>query len=108
AAAARPVPRAPTPRASPPGRARSCVLLLRSSTRKRILRHRPRARVRAATIRGHLMRSYVVRRLIQFVPVLLAIALVTFAIVRLAPGDPVALMVDVNLLSADELRRFRG
>ena len=54
------------------------------------------------------MRSYVVRRLVQFVPVLLAIALITFAIVRLAPGDPVALMVDVNLLSADELRRFRG
>lgn len=54
------------------------------------------------------MRAYLVRRLGQFVPVLLGIALVTFAIVRLAPGDPAALMVDVQLLSQDELRRFRG
>jgi len=53
------------------------------------------------------VRAYLVRRLGQFVPVLLGIALVTFAIVRLAPGDPAALMVDVQLLGEDELRRFR-
>lgn len=53
------------------------------------------------------MRAYVLRRLGQFLPVLLGIALVTFAIVRSAPGDPAALMVDVQLLSEEELRRFR-
>lgn len=54
------------------------------------------------------MRQYLIRRLVQFVPVLLGIALVTFLIVRLAPGDPVALLVDVNLLTPDEVARFRG
>jgi peptide/nickel transport system permease protein len=53
------------------------------------------------------VRTFLVRRLLQFVPVLVGIALVTFAIVRLAPGDPAALMVDVQLLSAEELQRFR-
>ncbi len=53
------------------------------------------------------MTAYLARRLAQFVPVLLGIGLVTFLIVRLAPGDPVALLVDVNLLGPDELRRFR-
>jgi peptide/nickel transport system permease protein len=54
-----------------------------------------------------LVRSHLVRRLVQFVPVLLGIALVTFLIVRLAPGDPVALLVDVDLLTPDEVARFR-
>lgn len=40
-------------------------------------------------------------------PVLLGIGLVSFAIVRLAPGDPVALLVDTSLLSPAELARFR-
>lgn len=54
------------------------------------------------------MRRYLVRRALQFVPVLLGIALVTFAIVRLAPGDPAALLVDTTVLSPDELARFRA
>lgn len=53
------------------------------------------------------MRVYVLRRLVQFVPVLLGIGLVSFAIVRLAPGDPVALLVDVTLLSEAEQHRIR-
>lgn len=53
------------------------------------------------------MRAYLIRRALQFVPVLLGIALVTFAIVRLAPGDPASLLVDVTLLSPEELARFR-
>ncbi len=53
------------------------------------------------------MRAYVIRRLAQFVPVLLCIGLVSFTIVCLAPGDPTALLVDVSLLSPDELQRFR-
>jgi peptide/nickel transport system permease protein len=54
------------------------------------------------------MRDYLIRRLLQFVPVLLGIALITFAIVRLAPGDPAVLLVDTTLLSEAELQRFRA
>ncbi len=53
------------------------------------------------------MRAYVIRRLAQFVPVLLCIGLISFTIVRLAPGDPAALLVDASLLSPDEFQRFR-
>jgi peptide/nickel transport system permease protein len=53
------------------------------------------------------MRRYLVRRLAQLVPVLLGIALVNFVIVRLAPGDPVAMLADTTLLSPAELARFR-
>ncbi len=41
-------------------------------------------------------------------PVLLGIGLVTFLIVRLAPGDPAAMLVDTTLLSREELARFRA
>jgi peptide/nickel transport system permease protein len=54
------------------------------------------------------VRAYLIRRALQFVPVLLGIMLVTFAIVRLAPGDPAALLVDTTVLSPDELARFRA
>jgi peptide/nickel transport system permease protein len=54
------------------------------------------------------VRGYLVRRAVQFVPVLLGIALVTFAIVRLAPGDPAALLVDTTVLGPEELARFRA
>lgn len=47
------------------------------------------------------MRAHLLRRLGQFLPVRFG-ALVSFAIVRLAPGDPAALMVDVQLLSEEE------
>src|SRR5262249_61041173 len=53
------------------------------------------------------MRRYLLRRLVQFVPVLLGISLVTFLIVRLAPGDPAAMLVDATLLSPAELAAFR-
>jgi peptide/nickel transport system permease protein len=53
------------------------------------------------------MREYLIRRLVQFVPVLLGIGLVTFLIVKSAPGDPVAMLVDVSLLSQEEIARFR-
>ena len=53
------------------------------------------------------MRRYLIRRLAQFAPVLLGIAAVTFLIVRLAPGDPAAMLVDTSVLSPAELARFR-
>lgn len=54
------------------------------------------------------MRRYLIRRLAQLVPVLIGIGLVTFLIVRLAPGDPAAMLVDATLLSREELARFRA
>jgi peptide/nickel transport system permease protein len=54
------------------------------------------------------MRDYLIRRLLQFAPVLLGIALITFSIVRLAPGDPAALLVDTAILSEAELGRLRA
>jgi len=53
------------------------------------------------------MSTYVIRRLVQFVPVVLAIGLISFTIVRLAPGDPVALFVDVSILSPEDVQRMR-
>jgi peptide/nickel transport system permease protein len=54
------------------------------------------------------MRRYLIRRIVQLVPVLLGIALVTFVIIRLAPGDPASMLVDATLLSPEELQRFRA
>src|SRR5262245_24307365 len=54
------------------------------------------------------MRRYLIRRVVQLVPVMLGISLVTFLIVRLAPGDPAAMLVDTTLLSQAELARFRA
>ncbi len=54
------------------------------------------------------MQRYLIRRALQFFPVLLGIGLCTFAIVRLAPGDPAALLVDTTVLSPEELQRFRA
>ena len=53
------------------------------------------------------MRRYLIRRVAQLGPVLLGISLVTFLIVRLAPGDPAAMLLDATLLSPQELARFR-
>lgn len=54
------------------------------------------------------MRRYLIRRVAQLVPVLVGISLVTFLIIRLAPGDPAAMLVDTTLLSREELARFRA
>ena len=54
------------------------------------------------------MRRYLIRRVAQLVPVLLGISLVTFFIVRLAPGDPATMLLDATLLSPQELARFRA
>ena len=51
---------------------------------------------------------YLIRRVVQLGPVLLGISLVTFLIVRLAPGDPAAMLLDATLVSPQELARFRG
>jgi peptide/nickel transport system permease protein len=53
------------------------------------------------------MRRYLLRRVVELLPVLVGIGLVTFLVVRLAPGDPAALLVDTNLVHGEELERFR-
>lgn len=43
------------------------------------------------------MRKYVVKRLIQTIPVLIGISIIVFALVNLQPGDPFSTMMDPNL-----------
>jgi peptide/nickel transport system permease protein len=54
------------------------------------------------------MATYVIRRLTHSVPVIVVIGFICFVIVRLAPGDPVALLVDVSLVPPADVERLRG
>jgi peptide/nickel transport system permease protein len=53
------------------------------------------------------MGTYVIRRLVHALPVIVVIAFLCFSIVRLAPGDPVALLVDVSVTPPAEIDRLR-
>ena len=56
------------------------------------------------------MGPYILRRLIVFVPMLVAISMLTFAFINLAPGDPIYAMVDrekLAELSEQDLQRLR-
>ncbi len=56
------------------------------------------------------MTQYLIRRLLQVPPLLLGITLITFAIINLAPGDPVSAMIDpeeVMSLSYEEYQALR-
>ncbi len=53
------------------------------------------------------MGTFVIGRLTQSVPVIVVIGFICFAIVRLAPGDPLALLVDVSLVPPTEVERLR-
>src|ERR1700687_3753835 len=39
------------------------------------------------------MKTYILKRLLVMIPTMLGITLITFAIIRLAPGDPAALKI---------------
>ena len=57
------------------------------------------------------MTGYILRRLLQAVPTLLGITVLAYAVVRLAPGDPLAVFEDARGISAEqvtELRRAYG
>src|SRR4051812_23119344 len=56
------------------------------------------------------MLRYTLRRLLQLIPVLIGISMMTFAILRLIPGDPVALMApsDASVEDIDHLRAEFG
>jgi len=47
------------------------------------------------------MTSYILRRLIQSIPVIFGITVLSFAIMKLAPGDPLANFIDPSISMAD-------
>ncbi|HEX6922255.1 MAG TPA: ABC transporter permease [Bacillales bacterium] len=47
------------------------------------------------------MTSYIIRRVIMTIPLLLGISIFSFGIIQLAPGDPTSLMLDPNVSQAD-------
>ena len=53
------------------------------------------------------MRKYVLRRLLQLIPLLIGISLISFFVMHLAPGDPTALFIDPNV-KPEELARVRA
>lgn len=48
------------------------------------------------------MRSYIFKRILSMIPLLIGITLITFFIVHLAPGDPTSLLVGPNLTRSDQ------
>jgi len=53
------------------------------------------------------MTKYIIKRLIQLIPLLIGITLITFFVMHLAPGDPTALFTDPNI-KPEELTRIRA
>lgn len=53
------------------------------------------------------MRTFVLRRLLQLVPLLLGISALTFAILQLAPGDFLSTMAENPAISAESLEAMR-
>jgi len=52
------------------------------------------------------MISYIIRRTLMAIPLLLGITIISFAIIQLAPGDPTTLMMDPTLKPEDQ-EKFR-
>lgn len=52
------------------------------------------------------MKKYILRRILQAIPLLWFISLVSFALIKLAPGDPVNSFVTPNM-SAEDVERIR-
>src|SRR6056297_3438602 len=50
------------------------------------------------------MVNYILRRIIQAIPVIIGITLLTFAIMQLAPGSPLETMIDPKI-SPEEIQR---
>lgn len=53
------------------------------------------------------MKKYLLRRLIQLIPLLIGISLISFFVMHLAPGDPTSLFIDPNV-KPEELLRVRA
>ena len=50
------------------------------------------------------MKKYLIKRLLQSIPILIGISIMTFAIMQLAPGNPMQTMIDPKI-SAEEIER---
>lgn len=50
------------------------------------------------------MLTYIVRRTLMAIPLLLGITIISFAIIRLAPGDPTTLLMDPTISPADKAK----
>ncbi|MDQ1146055.1 peptide/nickel transport system permease protein [Bacillus sp. SORGH_AS 510] len=50
------------------------------------------------------MKKYLIKRLLQSIPILFGISIMTFAIMQLAPGNPMQTMIDPKI-SAEEIER---
>lgn len=50
------------------------------------------------------MVTYIVRRTLMSLPILLGITILSFAIMKAAPGDPMSLMMDPTISQADRAK----
>src|SRR5262245_45166419 len=53
------------------------------------------------------MTTYIARRLLQMIPLLFGISVVTYAVIRAAPGDPARLLADPERVTAAQLAAER-
>ncbi len=53
------------------------------------------------------MRKFILRRLLQLIPILIGVSLISFFVMHLAPGDPTALFINPNV-EPQELARVRA
>jgi len=53
------------------------------------------------------MSTYIARRLLQMIPLLFGISIVTYAVIRAAPGDPARLLADPERVTAAQLESMR-
>ncbi|MCX5726766.1 MAG: ABC transporter permease [Candidatus Saganbacteria bacterium] len=53
------------------------------------------------------MRKFIIRRLLQLIPLLIGISLISFFVMHLAPGDPTQLFIDPSV-KPEELARIRA
>src|SRR4051795_6097158 len=53
------------------------------------------------------MGTYIARRLLQMIPLLFGISVVTYAVIRAAPGDPARLLADPARVTAVQLAASR-
>jgi peptide/nickel transport system permease protein len=55
------------------------------------------------------MGSYLIKRLLMMIPVLLGITLISFAVMKMAPGDPTSLVTDLNPnMNEEAIKRIRA
>ena len=53
------------------------------------------------------MNSHLARRALMLVPMLIGISIISYGIIRLAPGDPTRMLADPELLTAEQMEALR-